>query len=109
MLSTGNDEKTHIEKVADLDCGHNMIDIITGVSVFFRLVEESGRLFTWGDRRNHPFGVKLSSFPFSRTHSEESVMNEEGLSSTDLLQATEVKTTNQAGRVYKWERSGDGM
>lgn len=45
--------------------------------------------------------MKRSLFPFSRTQDAESVEETEGLSSTDLLQATEVETTNQAGRVYK--------
>ena len=74
-----------------------------------RLTAESGRLFTWGDRGNHPFGVKRSLFPFSRTQGVEDVEDMEGLSSTDLLQATEVETVNQAGRVYKWERARSGM
>lgn len=74
-----------------------------------RLIAESGRLLTWGDRGNHPFGVKRSLFPFSRTQGVEDVEDMEGLSSTDLLQATEVETVNQAGRVYKWERARSGM
>lgn len=48
-------------------------------------------------------------FPFSRTQEEESAEDEEEFSSTDLLQATEVETTNQAGRVYKWASGRDGM
>lgn len=74
-----------------------------------RLIAESGRLLTWGDRGNHPFGVKRSMFPFSRSQDAKDVEDVEGLSSTDLLQATEVETVNQVGRVYKWERARDGM
>lgn len=53
--------------------------------------------------------MKRSMFPFSRSQDAKDVEDVEGLSSTDLLQATEVETVNQVGRVYKWERARDGM